>query len=61
MNVCRDFLYKSGSNAGAMEESEFEFAEYICESMVSLGSSNLQCISGDSAMLSLYIQQAITL
>lgn len=61
MNVSREFLYKTGSSAGVMNESEFEFAEYICESMVSLGSSNLLCISGDSTTLSLYLQQVITL
>lgn len=40
-----------------MDESDFEFAEFICEIMVSLGSSNFQCISGDSAALSLYLEQ----
>ncbi|KDP23601.1 hypothetical protein JCGZ_23434 [Jatropha curcas] len=59
MNVSREFLYKSGSSAGAIDENEFEFAEYVCESMVSLGSSNLQCISGDSNMLCLYLQQML--
>ncbi|XP_048226148.1 protein HASTY 1 [Ricinus communis] len=59
MNVSREFLYKSGSSAGVVDETEFEFAEYICESMVSLGSSNLQCISGDSNMLSHYLQQML--
>ncbi|KAJ9180163.1 hypothetical protein P3X46_008441 [Hevea brasiliensis] len=59
MNVSREFLYKSGSSAGVVDESEFEFAEYVCESMVSLGSSNLECISGDSIILSLYLQQML--
>ncbi|GAV64215.1 Xpo1 domain-containing protein [Cephalotus follicularis] len=59
MNVSQDFLYKTGSNAGVIDESELEFAEYICESMVSLGCFNLQCISGDSTMLSLYLQQML--
>ncbi|RVW17438.1 Protein HASTY 1 [Vitis vinifera] len=57
MNVSRDFLYKSTSSGVVIDESEFEFAEYICESMVSLGSSNLQCITGDSTILSHYLQQ----
>lgn len=59
MNVSRDILYKTGSSAGVMDESEFEFAEYICESMVSLGSFNFQCISGDNTILSLYLQQML--
>lgn len=61
MNFSRDFLHKSSSNAGFIDESEFEFAEYICESMVSLGSSNLQCIASDSTLLPLYLQQVIGL
>ncbi|KAF2298552.1 hypothetical protein GH714_024089 [Hevea brasiliensis] len=59
MNISREFLYKSGSSAGVRDESEYEFAEYICESLVSLGSSNLQCISGDSSILTLYLQQML--
>ncbi|TXG65800.1 hypothetical protein EZV62_007075 [Acer yangbiense] len=42
-----------------MDESDFEFAEYICESMVFLGSSNLQSITGDDTILSLYLQQML--
>ena len=57
MNVSRDFLFRSSSNAGVIDENELEFAEYICESMVSLGSSNLQSITWDSTMLSVYLQQ----
>ncbi|KAG5528576.1 hypothetical protein RHGRI_029306 [Rhododendron griersonianum] len=59
MNVSGDFLIRSSSNVGGTDESEFEFAEYICESMVSLGSSNLQCITEDSTTLSLYVQQML--
>ncbi|KAJ4719575.1 protein HASTY 1 [Melia azedarach] len=59
MKVSGEFLLRSGTNAAVVDESEFEFAEYICESMVSLGSSNLQCISGDGAVLSLYLQQML--
>lgn len=59
MNVSREFLHRSSSSAGVIDESEFEFAEYICESMVSLGSSNLQSIAGDSTILPLYLQQVI--
>ncbi|KAL6989566.1 histone deacetylase [Sarracenia purpurea var. burkii] len=59
MNVSGDFLYRFNSNAGFIDENEIEFAEYICESMVSLGSSNMQCISGNSTMFSLYLQQML--
>uniref|UniRef100_A0A7C9EEZ9 Uncharacterized protein n=1 Tax=Opuntia streptacantha TaxID=393608 RepID=A0A7C9EEZ9_OPUST len=59
MNVSRDFLYKSSKSGGAVDDSEFEFAELICESMVSLGSNNLQCISSDPNVLSVYLQQML--
>ncbi|GFZ02831.1 ARM repeat superfamily protein [Actinidia rufa] len=59
MNVSRDLLVRSSSNAGVIDENELEFAEYICESMVSLGSSNLQSITWDSTMLSVYLQQML--
>ncbi|XP_044483250.1 protein HASTY 1 [Mangifera indica] len=59
MNVSGEFLHRSGTNAGVIDESEFEFAEYICESMVSLGSTNLQCIAGDDAKLAIYLQQML--
>ncbi|XP_057961028.1 protein HASTY 1 isoform X2 [Malania oleifera] len=58
MDVSKDFLCKSSSNVG-VDESEFEFAEYICESMVSLGSTNLQFISNDSTKLPIYLQQML--
>ncbi|CAI0384286.1 unnamed protein product [Linum tenue] len=59
MQVSRELLYKSTSTAGSVDENEFEFAEYICESIVSLGSTNLQCITGNSSMLSIYLQQML--
>ncbi|CAI0432339.1 unnamed protein product [Linum tenue] len=59
MNVSREFLYKSTSTASTVDEDEFEFAEYICESIVSLGSTNLQCITGNSTILSIYLQQML--
>ncbi|XVE89810.1 hypothetical protein DITRI_Ditri20bG0024300 [Diplodiscus trichospermus] len=59
MNVSRELLVRSSSAGGDIDESDYEFAEYVCESMVSLGSSNLQCIVGDSATLSLYLQQML--
>lgn len=58
MNVSRDFLTKP-SSATAVDESEFEFAEYIAESMVLLGSSNLQSVAGDAAIVSSYLQQVV--
>ncbi|KAL4342355.1 hypothetical protein GQ457_08G009780 [Hibiscus cannabinus] len=57
MNVSGEFLVRSTSAGAAIDENDYEFAEYVCESMVSLGSSNLPCILGDSTTFSLYIQQ----
>ncbi|GMH10461.1 hypothetical protein Nepgr_012302 [Nepenthes gracilis] len=59
MNVSRDFMCKSSSNVMAIDDNEHEFMEYVCESMVSLGSTNLQCISGDENMLSAYLHQML--
>jgi len=59
MNISRDFLYKSGSVPGSVDEGEYEFAECVCECMVLLGSFNLQSIAGDSSILSLYLEQVI--
>ncbi|KAL8159556.1 hypothetical protein V2J09_001093 [Rumex salicifolius] len=59
MSISRDFLYKSASNPGAIDDAEIEFSECICESMVSLGSWNLQSISSDENILSPYLQQML--
>ncbi|XP_039027828.1 protein HASTY 1-like isoform X2 [Hibiscus syriacus] len=59
MNVSQDFLVRSSSAGAAIDENDYEFAEYVCESMVSLGSSNLQCVLGDSATFSLYLQKML--
>ncbi|XP_022937919.1 protein HASTY 1 [Cucurbita moschata] len=60
MNVSREFLIKSAPpSSGSIDESESEFIECICESLVSMGSSNLQCISGDGTLLTLYLQQML--
>ncbi|AES82582.1 putative exportin-1/Importin-beta [Medicago truncatula] len=59
MNISRDFLYKSGSVPGSVDEGEYEFAECVCECMVLLGSFNLQSIAGDSSILSLYLEQML--
>ncbi|KAL7157774.1 hypothetical protein ABFS83_02G099400 [Erythranthe nasuta] len=58
MNVSKDFLYKCTPSSGS-NESDFEFAECICESLVSLGSTHLQCIAADSTVLSNYLQQML--
>ncbi|XP_078168600.1 ARM repeat superfamily protein isoform X1 [Carex rostrata] len=59
MSVSKDFLNKSRSNPSAIDDSEYEFAEYILESMVALGSSNMQCIIGDAIMTSQFLQQML--
>ncbi|CAN4108653.1 unnamed protein product [Withania somnifera] len=53
IKVSGDFFRKSNSGA-VIDENEFEFAD-----MVALGSSNLQCIAGDSSVLSFYLQQML--
>lgn len=57
MNASRDVLCGSSSHISSVDETEYEFAECICESMVSLGSTNLLCIAGNSSVLPFYIQQ----
>ncbi|XP_074320869.1 protein HASTY 1 [Silene latifolia] len=59
MKVSGDFLNKSSVGGGAIDDSELEFAELICESMVSLGSANLICISSDMLGVSLFLQQML--
>uniref|UniRef100_M4D0H8 Uncharacterized protein n=1 Tax=Brassica campestris TaxID=3711 RepID=M4D0H8_BRACM len=59
MNVSREFLYRSASCTSGIDESDYEFAECICESLVSLGSTNLQCIATDGGVLALYLQQML--
>lgn len=59
MNISRQFFIRGPPSSGLGDESESEFMECICESLVSMGSSNLQCISGDSSLLPLYLQQVI--
>uniref|UniRef100_A0A7N0V092 Protein HASTY 1 n=1 Tax=Kalanchoe fedtschenkoi TaxID=63787 RepID=A0A7N0V092_KALFE len=56
MNASRDFFVRSTSAAGAIDESELEFAECLCESMVSLGSLNLQCIVSEGSILPQFLQ-----
>ncbi|KAG6487021.1 protein HASTY 1-like [Zingiber officinale] len=59
MNISRDFFNKSKSNFSAIDETEIEFMESICECMVTLASSNVQCITGDGAMTSQFLQQML--
>ncbi|XP_020582448.1 protein HASTY 1 isoform X2 [Phalaenopsis equestris] len=56
MQVSGNFLNKFGIRAVVADESEFEFAERICESMVVLGSSHLLCIAWDGNMTSQFLQ-----
>nr|XP_043632006.1 protein HASTY 1 [Erigeron canadensis] len=57
MNVSTDFLNISESGSGIINDRDVEFAECICESLVSLGSTNLQCITIDNVTLSTYLQK----
>ncbi|CAM8926022.1 unnamed protein product [Rhodiola kirilowii] len=59
MNASRDFFVRSTSAAGTIDESELEFAECLCESMVSLGSLNLQCIVSEGSILPQFLQQML--
>lgn len=60
LSVSKDILLRCSSiSPPSIDEREFEFAECICESLVSLGSTNLQSIAGDISILSLYLQQVI--
>ncbi|XP_057853443.2 protein HASTY 1 isoform X2 [Cryptomeria japonica] len=55
MNSARDFLENSASGISCLDDSEVEFAECICLTMVALGCNNLQCIAGHEERLSLYL------
>ncbi|KAL4578086.1 hypothetical protein LXL04_014202 [Taraxacum kok-saghyz] len=59
MNVSTEFLRLSESGSSTINDSDFEFAECICESLVSFGSTNLQCTTGDSEILSLFLQKMV--
>ncbi|KAL0919306.1 hypothetical protein M5K25_011392 [Dendrobium thyrsiflorum] len=56
MQVSCNFLNKYGIHAAIADESEFEFAERTCESMVALGTSHRQCIACDGNMTSQFLQ-----
>lgn len=59
MNVSKDFLQRSTSATAAIDRTELEFAEAVCEIMGSVGSSNFHCISGNNDILPLYLQQML--
>ncbi|CAH9101624.1 unnamed protein product [Cuscuta epithymum] len=58
MNISGELLQKNSPDA-ILDENEYEFAECVCESLVSLGSSNLQCISDNTTAISSYLQQML--
>lgn len=57
MNISQEFLTKSRMQPIAIDESEYEFGVCICETVVALGSSNMQCILVDGARTSHFLQQ----
>ncbi|KQK04284.1 protein HASTY 1 isoform X2 [Brachypodium distachyon] len=59
MSVSQEFLTKSRMQPSAIDDSEYEFAVCICETMVALGSSNMQCILADGARTSHFLQQML--
>ncbi|XP_062210590.1 protein HASTY 1-like [Phragmites australis] len=59
MNISQQFLTKSGTQPSAIDESEYEFSACICETMVALGSSNMQCILADGARTFHFLQQML--
>uniref|UniRef100_A0A0D9V0Y3 Uncharacterized protein n=1 Tax=Leersia perrieri TaxID=77586 RepID=A0A0D9V0Y3_9ORYZ len=59
MNISQDFLLRSKMQPSAIDDCEYEFAMCICEAMVSLGSSNMQCILADVARTLHFLQQML--
>ncbi|ESQ49570.1 hypothetical protein EUTSA_v10022131mg, partial [Eutrema salsugineum] len=58
-NVSRELLFRSSSTYRVIDENDYDFAECLCESMASLGSTNLQCISSDGGVMAVYLQQML--
>ncbi|KAL0900871.1 hypothetical protein Bca101_084832 [Brassica carinata] len=56
-NVSREFLTRFSSSSSVIDENDYVFAECLCESMASLGSTSLQCISSDGGVMADYLQQ----
>ncbi|OEL34499.1 Protein HASTY 1 [Dichanthelium oligosanthes] len=59
MNISQQFLTRSGMQPSSIDESEYEFATCVCETMVALGSSNMQCILSDGARTFQFLQQML--
>ncbi|KAF0919842.1 hypothetical protein E2562_031698 [Oryza meyeriana var. granulata] len=59
MNISQDFLVRSKMQSSAIDDNEYEFAMCICETMVALGSSNMQCILADVARTLHFLQQML--
>eukprot|EP01018_Ginkgo_biloba_P008898 Gb_10620 [translate_table: standard] len=59
MNASGVFFNRSASGTSSIDDSEVDFAECICETMVALGCNNLQCIAGDEQKLSVYLQEML--
>ncbi|XP_031497611.1 protein HASTY 1 isoform X2 [Nymphaea colorata] len=53
-----EFLQRCHQNAAGLDQSEYEFAECLCESMVNFGSHNLHCIA-DGLLLNLFLEQML--
>ncbi|XP_056842057.1 protein HASTY 1 isoform X2 [Raphanus sativus] len=58
-NVSRDFLTRFSASSSVIGENDYDFAECLCESMASLGSTSLQCISSDNGVMAAYLQQML--
>ncbi|GJN31906.1 hypothetical protein PR202_gb20361 [Eleusine coracana subsp. coracana] len=59
MNISQQVLTRSGTQPSAIDESEYEFAACICETMVALGSSNMQCILTDGSRTFQFLKQML--
>uniref|UniRef100_A0A0D3ENS2 Uncharacterized protein n=1 Tax=Oryza barthii TaxID=65489 RepID=A0A0D3ENS2_9ORYZ len=59
MNIAQEFLVRSKMQPNAIDDNEYEFAMCICETMVALGSSNMQCILADVARTLHFLQQML--
>lgn len=59
MTSSQEFLTKSRMQPSAIDENEYEFAVCVCETVVALGSSNMQCILADGARTSQFLQQML--
>jgi len=59
MNISQQFLTRSGMQPSSIDESEYEFETCVCETMVALGSSNMQCILADGARTFQFLKQML--